>query len=113
MTGRIRSTWAREAISGTTPPNRSCRCSCEATTDDEHFELVGDDRRRRFVAGGFEDQKSSSSGSVQALRSKLTGHCGRLSTPRSAGRNVASQPRRRPAIGRHARYWARASSCVR
>ena len=34
MTGRIRSTWAREAISGTTPPNRWCSASCEATTEE-------------------------------------------------------------------------------
>ncbi len=34
MTGMIRSTWARAAISGTTPRYRSCNVSCEATTDE-------------------------------------------------------------------------------
>ena len=33
ITGRMRSRCAREAISGTTPPKRRCRSSCEATTE--------------------------------------------------------------------------------
>src|SRR5438132_1099099 len=32
ITGFIRSTWSREAISGTTPPKRACRSTCEAIT---------------------------------------------------------------------------------
>jgi len=32
ITGMIRSTWAREAISGTTPRHRACSCSWLATT---------------------------------------------------------------------------------
>ena len=60
MTGRIRSTCAREAISGTTPPKRSCRWSCEATTDERTSSSSVDDGGRRFVAGGFENQEFSS-----------------------------------------------------
>ena len=43
ITGRICRTCAREAISGTTPPNRSCRSICEATT----LERIARHARRR------------------------------------------------------------------
>ena len=57
ITGRIRSTCARDAISGTTPPNRSCKCILRGDDRREHFQPVGDDGRRRFVARGFDRQQ--------------------------------------------------------
>ena len=57
ITGRIRSTCAREAISGTTPPNRSCSAILRSDDRRQHFQLVGDDGRGRFVASGFDGEE--------------------------------------------------------
>ncbi len=54
MTGRMRSTWAREAISGTTPPKRWCSSVLRGDDRREHLQLVGDHGGGRFVAGGFD-----------------------------------------------------------
>ena len=49
------STWARAAISGTTPPNAACSSICDSTTLERIVprpsSLPLDQRRRGFVAG--------------------------------------------------------------
>ena len=51
--GRI-STWARAAISGTTPPNGRCAVVLPDHRLGEDPPVAGDQRRRAVVAGGFE-----------------------------------------------------------
>ena len=72
ITGRIRSTCARDAISGTTPPNRSCSFVLRRDDRRQHLELVGDHRRRGFVARRFdgEDEHAECQWSVISVVSK-------------------------------------------
>ncbi len=58
-TGVSRSTWARQAISGTTPPKRACRSIWLDTTDDSTSRPVEHHGRGRLVARRLDPQHPS------------------------------------------------------
>ena len=57
ITGKMRSRCAREAISGTTPPNLLVQVVLRGHHRRLDFEPIRNDRRRRFVAGGFDREE--------------------------------------------------------
>ena len=60
MTGVSSSTWARLAISGTTPPKRAWRSTWLDTTDDRTVVAVDHDGRRGLVAASLDAEDPGS-----------------------------------------------------
>jgi hypothetical protein len=93
--GRI-STWARAAISGTTPPNGRCAASCPASRCARMRPVGRDQSRRGLVAARFDAEDQAHAGGAMD-RSSLP--------PREP---LAQAPHDQPAPHRHPRLAARA-----
>ena len=100
------STWARAAISGTTPPKAACSLICESTTLDRILPgpAVGplDHRRRGFVAGRLDAEHDhgrfhSARTSAVADRIRCTRVVDNVPSPTSVTASNAGAPARRKA----------------